>query len=123
MLETTVAAVYRSFFGLCAVLSATAGAQQPATPDWNDKSALAVGTKTYSCVDPADAMARRWLQDEPCKLPRYHLPAAGTPDFDERPSWPTYPPKSPATEGAHAMFWRFPVQPMGPHEVPRHTWR
>ena len=117
----------RSFLGLCAVLSTTspsmAGAQQLATPDWNDKSALAVGTKTYSCVDPADVLARRWLQDEPCRLPSYQLPAPGTPGFDEHQPWPTYPPRAPATEGAHTMFWRFPVQPIGPHEVPRHTWR
>jgi hypothetical protein len=29
----------------------------------------------------------------------------------------------PALERGHAMFWRFPVQGHGPHEVPRHTWR
>ena len=111
----------RIFACLCAAWSAAspsiACAQQSAASQWNEK------TKAYSCVDPSDALARRWMQDEPCKLPRYHLPAPGAASFDEPPRWPAYPPKSPATEGAHGMFWRFPVQPMGPYEVPRHSWR
>ena len=118
---------YRNFVYLWAVWSTmsppTAGAQQPAAPDWNEKSAHAVDTKVYACVDPSDAQARRRLQDEPCKLPMFHLPVPGVSGFNEPSRWPTYPPRSPATEGAHTMFWRFPVQPLGPHEVPRHTWR
>ena len=112
---------YRIFVCLCAALPAalpvTAGAQQPAAAD---KNAQAGDAKVYWCVDPFDALARRWLQDEPCKLPSYQLPTTGVPGFSEPPRWPTYPPKSPATEGAHTMFWRFPVQPMGPYEAPRH---
>jgi hypothetical protein len=118
---------YGVFVCLCAVLCAaspsTASAQQPAAPDWNEKVTPAVDTKTYSCVDPTDALARRWTQDKPCKLPMYHLPVTGVPSFSEPPRWPTYPPRSPATQGVHTLFWRFPVQPMGPYEVPRHSWR
>lgn len=117
---------YRIFVCLSAVLSATlpstGSAQTPESPHRSKKSAPALGSNTdYSCVDPSDVLARRWLQDEPCKLPMYHLPAPGVAGSSEPPRWPTYPPRS--TEGAHTMFWRFPVQPMGPHEVPRHTWR
>jgi hypothetical protein len=115
---------YRIFVCVCAALSAAspsmASAQQPAAPDRNEKNAQAVDTKVYSCVDPFDALARRRLQDEPCKLPSYQLPVPGVAGFSEPPRWPTYPPRSPAAEEAHAMFWRFPVQPMGPYEAPRH---
>jgi hypothetical protein len=97
----------------------TASSQQSADPDWIEKNTQAVGARGYSCVDPSDALARRWWQNEPCKLPRYHLPVSGVPGFNEPPRWPTYPPRSPAMEG-HTMFWRFPVQPMGPYEAPRH---
>ena len=107
------------FAALSAATPSTAGAQQPAASDWHEKNAHAAETRGYSCVDPSDALARRWLQDEPCKLPAYHLPAPGAWSLNESTRWPTYPPRSPAMEG-HTMFWRFPVQPMGPYEVPRH---
>ena len=82
-----------------------------------------INTRIYACVDPTDASARRKLQDEPCKLPMYQLPV--TPDRTLNPSrpWPTYPPRSPEADGAHPMFWRFPVQTGGPYEVPRHSRR
>ncbi len=102
----------------CAASPSTAGAQQPAASNWYDKDARAGDTKAYSCVDPSDALARRCFQDEPCKLPMYHLPS-----FNEPPRWPTYPPRSSATQEGHPMFWRFPVQPIGPYEVPRHSRR
>ena len=118
---------YRFFVCLCVAMCAaspsTASAQQPAAPDWNEKYAHPVDTMAYSCVDPSDPLARRWLQAEPCKLPMYHLPVTGGRSFNESLRWPTYPPRSPETEGLHAMFWRFPVQPMGPHEAPRHSRR
>ena len=118
---------YRVLPGLCVALCAaslsTASAQQLAAPDRNEKSTHAGDMKVYSCVDPSDALARRWFQDEPCKLPMYHLPVAGVLSSNAPPHWPTYPSRSPATEGVHTMFWRFPVQPVGPYEVPRHGWR
>jgi hypothetical protein len=94
----------------------TAGAQQPAAPEWNGKYAH---PKPYSCVDPTDVLVRRRFQDEPCKLPMYDLPVAGS---DGSPRWPAYPPRAAGTEG-DPMFWRFPVQPIGPHEAPRHSRR
>jgi len=115
------------FVCLCVALYAaspsTASAQQPVAPDWNENYANSVGNKAYSCADPSDAVTRRWFQDEPCKLPMYHLPLPGAPNFGEPPRWPTYPPRSPTMDKGHAMFWRFPVQGNGPHEVPRHSWR
>jgi hypothetical protein len=106
---------------LCATSPSTANAQQ--APDWTEKYAHPVDKMAYSCVDPADPLARRRLQHEPCKLPMYHLPVTEGPSFDESPRWPIYPPRSPETEGLHAMFWRFPVQPLGPFEAPRHSRR
>jgi hypothetical protein len=78
--------------------------------------------KAFACVDPTDAMARRRFQDEPCQLPLYHLPVARGPAVDPATRWPSYRSRTDA-DGAHPMFWRFPVQPIGPHEVPRHSWR
>ena len=100
---------------------ATAGAH--AAPDWIGKNAPAVGAKAYSCVDPSDALARRWFQDEPCRWPMYHLPAAAVPGSGEARSLPSYPQPLAGAQAGHAMFWKFPVQPMGPHEAPRHSWR
>lgn len=115
---------YRALMCLCVAACAgspsTAGAQTPAVLDWNDPGTHA---KAYACVDPADALARRWFQDEPCKLPMYNLPVTGVARFDSPQRWPTYPPRSPEAQDGHAMFWRFPVQPMGPFEVPRHSRR
>jgi len=108
---------------MCVALPSTASAQQPVAPERNQKYAHSVSVKAYSCVDPSDATSRRWFQDGPCKLPMYHLALTGAPRFDEPTRWPTYPPRSPAAQGGHAMFWRFPVQPLGPHEAPRHSWR
>jgi hypothetical protein len=107
----------------CALLPSQAGAQQPAAPDRRQTHAHAADTKAYSCVETADALARRWLQDEPCTLPMYHLPTTVAAGFDESPRWPSYPPRTPGAQEGHAMFWRFPVQPMGPNEVPRHSRR
>jgi hypothetical protein len=109
---------HRIFACLCVVSCQapfTAGAQQPAAPPWNDRYAP---VKPYSCVDPADVLVRRRSQDEPCRLPMIDLPVAGS---DGSPRWPAYPPREPGTEDP--MFWRFPVQPMGPHEAPRHSRR
>ena len=111
--------VARALVGLCVLACTTAGAQE--APSASDKSAPAVGaTQLYSCVDLNDALGRRSLQDQPCKAPMVHLPAARDPAA--LPRGPIHPSKS-ANDGAHPMFWRFPVQPIGPHEVPRHSWR
>ena len=108
---------------LCAALPSTASAEQPVAPAWRQQYAHPVDIKAYSCVDPSDAMSRRWSQDEPCRLPMYHLPLTRVPDFDEPTRWPTFPPRSPTAQEGHAMFWRFPVQPLGPHGAPRHSGR
>jgi hypothetical protein len=107
----------------CAALPSTARAQQRAAPEQNQQYAHSVGIKGYSCVDPSDAMAHRQFQDEPCKLPMYHLPLTRVPGLDEPTRWPAFPPRSPTAQEGHAMFWRFPVQPLGPHGAPRHNWR
>jgi hypothetical protein len=107
----------------CAASPSAARAQESAALNGNEKRAAAIDpTMTYSCVDPTDPTARRRFQKEPCKLPMYQ---AITPDPTASPSrrWPSYPPRSLEAHGAHPMFWRFPVQPGGPHEVPRHSWR
>ena len=82
-----------------------------ADPDSIEKKAPAA----YSCVDPSDALARRWYQDEPCVWPMYQLP-------EHRPL-PRFPQPEEGAQAGHAIFWRFPVQPMGPHEAPRHSRR
>ena len=99
-------------------LAAGAGAQAPSTSP-------GVGThapreSAYACVDPSDVSARRVLQDEPCRWPMINLPIASA---DDARRWPAYPARSPAAQDGHAMFWRFPVQPMGPLDAPRHTRR
>lgn len=122
-----VLAAYPVFVCLCVALGAVspsrASAQPLVAPDLKEEYAYSVGIKRYACVDPSDAMAHRWFQDEPCRLPMYHLPRTGVPSVDEPPRRQTYPRRSPGTDGGHAMFWRFPVQPLGPYEVPRHSWR
>jgi hypothetical protein len=79
-------------------------------------------TQAYACVDPTDAMARRRMQDEPCQLPLLHMPVSREPAVNPATRWPSYRSRFDA-DGAHPMFWRFPVQPVGPHGVPRHSWR
>ena len=100
-----------------------AGAQSRAvSPDDANAARAMVEQKAYHCVDPADVLARRWPQKEPCRLPLVHLPpgiALGPP---ASPRWPTSLPRLPEREPGHAMFWRFPVQPLGPYDAPRH-WR
>jgi hypothetical protein len=108
---------------LCAMSTSTASAQPPVSPEGIDVHAYPAVGKAYSCVDPSDVMTRRWFQDEPCKLPMVHLPAPGAAESGEPPRRQTLPPRSPATDGGHAMFWRFPVQGGGPHSAPRHSWR
>ena len=77
--------------------------------------------KAYACVHPSDVSARPQLQRAPCELPMVQLPLTGpAPGSDPARRWPAYPPKSPDEQWEHVMFWRFPVQPMGPYEVPRH---
>ena len=113
--------------GLCVALGAasppTARAQPSIGPDAKESRAHSVDGHAHACVDLSDALARRRLQDEACKLPLVELPRPTAPRFDERPRWPAPSPASPAAEAGHAMFWRFPVQAHGPHEVPRHSWR
>ena len=123
-------ATCRIFFCLCAAGSAAlpsiATAQLPVAANESrarPADTQAPDTLAHSCVDPSDALARRWMQNEPCQWPRYEWPLSGGQSFTEPQRWPTYPPRSPETVGAHIMFWRFPVQPMGPYEVPRHSRR
>ena len=102
---------------LC-VLPSAVSAQAPSTAQ--GINAPAQGAKAYACVDPSDASARRVFQDEPCRWPMVHLPVTNA---DESRRWPAYPPRSATAQDGHTMFWRFPVQPMGPLEVPRHSRR
>ena len=101
--------------------SPIAGAQTPPAEEF-EKLAPAVGAKAYPCVDPSSPLARR-LQDEPCRWPMYHLPAAGVPSSNEPLTLPRYPQPPAGLQAGHAMFWRFPVQPMGPYEAPSHSFR
>jgi hypothetical protein len=93
----------------------TAGAQTP--------GAGADSAKAWSCVDPSDVSARRWFQDEPCKWPMYHLPEPSAEAASEPRSLPTFPQPPAGAQAGHAMFWRFPVQPRGPYDAPRHGFR
>jgi hypothetical protein len=108
---------------LCAVAPSLADERQLATQGWEGRHSHAVGAGVHACVDPSDALVRRRFQDEPCKLPLYHLPPPEVPKFGDLPRWPTHAAGSPARDSEHNMFWRFPVQGRGPHEVPRHSWR
>jgi len=53
----------------------------------------------------------------------YHLPAAVVPGFNEPMPLPKYLQPAAGPQAGHAMFWRFPVQPMGPYDAPRHSFR
>lgn len=82
---------------------------------------LAIATSAqagYACVDPADATARRWFQDEPCQLPMFHRPLPATTTVSEPPRWGSFQGNGSANEAGHAFFWRFPVQGYGPHGAP-----
>jgi len=82
---------------------------------------LAIATPAhagYACVDPADATARRWFQDEPCQLPMFHWPLPANPKIAEAPRWGTFQAGEPGAQAGHAFFWRFPVQGNGPHGAP-----
>ena len=108
---------------LCVASPTAARAQSTEVLHDNASAAqTAVVPKTYHCVDPADVLARRWPQNEPCRLPLVHLPVGVTLGSQAPPRWPTSLPRLPEREPGHAMFWRFPVQPLGPYEAPRH-WR
>lgn len=96
-------------------------AQQPGAEVGDGQRAL--GARLYVCVDLSDALAHRRLQHEACKLPLYELPRPEAPGLDGLPRGQSGSPGAPARVQGHAMFWRFPVQGHGPHEVPRHTWR
>ena len=96
----------------------TAGAQTTLPPTPFETHAPAGGEKAYSCVDPSDALARRRFQDEPCRWPMYQLPYAAVPSSLPLPK---YPQPSAGVQAGHTMFWRLPVQPIGPHDAPRHT--
>jgi hypothetical protein len=98
-----------------------AGAQQAGVEGAEARPARAA--RQYACVEPSDVLARPRLQQHPCELPWYELPKAESPMPGERPRWQSGPSADPAMVPGHAMFWRFPVQGHGPHEVPRHTWR
>jgi len=108
---------------LCTVTASMAQAQEPASPDQKQTSSRAAGGEIHACVDPADPAAPRRLQDGPCKLPMVQLPLPEVSESGELPRWQTPRTGLPAKDRGHAMFWRFPVQGRGPHEVPRHSWR
>ncbi|HEU5297624.1 MAG TPA: hypothetical protein VFU71_22795 [Burkholderiaceae bacterium] len=105
----------------CWALTSAVSAQAPSTAERGDSQVQ--GAMAYACVDPSDASARRRFQDEPCRWPMLHLPVTPSASASEPKRWPVYPPKEPGAQDGHAMFWRFPVQPMGPYEVPRHSRR
>jgi hypothetical protein len=108
---------------LCVVSPRPAGAQSSGVPSGDANAAAAgVDPKPYHCVDPADVQARRWLQNEPCRLPLVRLPPGMALGSQAPPRGPTSLPPLPDRGPGHAMFWRFPVQPLGPYEAPRH-WR
>ena len=106
--------------GLCLAWCAAAGAAAPTAAVVDDVSTDAA--VTWSCVELGDVSARRTLQREPCRLPLVPAPVARDAEAAS-PRWPSYPAKSTDRDGAHPMFWRFPVQPVGPHDVPRHSRR
>jgi hypothetical protein len=74
-----------------------------------------VVTAKHACVDPAESAARPRMHDAPCLWPLVELPAA-----DAAPPLPKFAPPPADPQAGHAMFWRFPVQPMGPFDAPRH---
>jgi hypothetical protein len=119
----TAAAIARGLgLALCAASATTAGAQQAGFAQGREDAFRPLDRQSYACVDPADATARRRLQREPCRLPMYQLPAAeGLAPL--APPLSAALPESPVRERGHAMFWRLPVQPRGPHEAPRNSWR
>jgi hypothetical protein len=82
---------------------------------------LAIATSAhagYACVDPADATARRWFQDEPCQLPMFHWPLPGNSGIGETTRWGRFQASDPSAQAGHAFFWRFPVQGYPPHGAP-----
>ena len=105
----------------CLAWPPLAGAQQAGVEGAKGQPASAA--RPYSCVDASDVLARPRFQHHPCELPWYELPRLESPRFDGWPRRQSGPAAPPAMERGHAMFWRFPVQGHGPHEVPRHTWR
>jgi hypothetical protein len=111
-------------FALCLAVSAAPTAAQPAGPaDHGEEALRPVDWQPYACVDPADPSARRWHQREPCRLPMFHLPVDEALGFADPLSRSASLPPLPERERGHAMFWRLPVQPRGPHEAPRNSWR
>ena len=111
---TAAALAHGLSMALCTAFATTAAAQDDPLP---------LDRLPYACVDPADATARRWLQREPCRLPLYHLPVAGAAAWPESPLRAASLPARPERGRGHAMFWRLPVQPRGPYEAPRNSWR
>jgi hypothetical protein len=107
---------------LCAAFPSRTPAQPAAAPDGKAPYPYVAGVKAYACVDPSDATARRRLQDEPCTLPMYQLPRSEVATVDGPPRQ-RLARSSSGTDAGHAMFWRFPLQPLGPHQVPRHGGR
>ena len=107
----------------CGASLSPASAQMPATSVLVGKPAATVGARVHSCVHPSDALALRWFQDEPCVWPMYELPVSIAAGPNEPRPLPEFAQPLAGAQAGHAMFWRFPVQPMGPHEVPRHSLR
>jgi len=59
-----VGLVLLSLVGAWCASPSTAGAQTTLSPAPFEEHAPAVGANAFSCVDPSDALARRWFQDE-----------------------------------------------------------
>ena len=108
---------------LCVVSATTAGAQPAGSAPDREAALQQVDGRPYACVDPADVTARRWLQHEPCRLPMFHLPVAEALAPSDLSLRSSSLPARPEREPGHAMFWRLPVQPRGPYEAPRNSWR
>lgn len=105
--------------GLALCAATAADAQQAGFAQEHEDALRAADRQSYACVDPADATARPRLQREPCRLPMYRLPVAGANSPSRTASLSALPERDPG----HAMFWRLPVQPRGPYEAPRNSWR
>jgi len=124
MHRPTAAAIAQGLgVALCVASAMTVGAQSAGSAPDRETALQQVDGRPYACVDPADVTARRWLQREPCRLPMFHLPVAeALAPSDSSPRSSSLP-ALPERERGHAMFWRLPVQPRGPYEAPRNSWR
>lgn len=72
---------------------------------------------SFVCVDPGDALSRRRLQDEPCRLPTYEASQLKS-SLGEQTRLPTFQRRGPAEDLGHEFFWRLPSPGYRPHGAP-----